>query len=775
MRLTVAVVTLLAAAAAFDVEDLPPIDTIADQINSGQVPAERVAEMARDGQVPIEYMMDVKHSLTPEAKRREAGDDEYEYYEEEPEEPELEPESEPEPEQPEVEPSRGEPATYLEPEEAPAEPRLRAGQATAGDGRLREDGTGGGGGGSSDGGVIPVPRPGDVIDDVSALRILGFYSRQESQVCTGRFQNLYNFYTADRTLGPTKVDAEVEYLRLWREFATNATNLDLSSLDRTDLVELFMVLKHGGVSMLSDQDLRELVTAMTNLETTFAGAKICDYFEKSRCNLNLYKDVRVKLASSTNRNELLHYWVTWRNQLSRNSPRLYGTYVRLLDAAAKLHNSKSNAWDLVMYPYAHGNMRDLLSQLERIWEKEISPMYWQLHTYARYRLRERYGSDAVPERGAIPAHLLGSLEADDWSPLEHLLQPVANASRLDFHRRCMDHNVEVRDLRREAGVLYTRLGLNGTLIDDAMYSKLNVAAPGSDSVLFLPRVLDRCYSTYRKQIAIAIYPTNTTLSDYIELVELSGTVHKFNERAQSMFADNFGFPYKDREGFRGYGLDLAIGGARALAAVSPRGLSSMLGFQSLSDNNGTQLNLQMAHMLKLLPRIAASMAALRWQADVMTGSVPESEYNSKWWEYKKVYQGVSPPEARDETHFDAFADGTLTLPSYHIRRLVGGLAMFSVHKYHCRMYGDVNEPLSQCAILDNLQLGVNIRNVLVKGNSKPFGDQLMQLTGQAQLSGQAMVEQLQPVTEWLVQFNNAVSSRSSSDGGAWRRPMQPFN
>ncbi|XP_037091160.1 angiotensin-converting enzyme-like [Pollicipes pollicipes] len=386
MRLTVAVVTLLAAAAAFDVEDLPPIDTIADQINSGQVPAERVAEMARDGQVPIEYMMDVKHSLTPEAKRRVA------------------------------------------------------------EAMHRHSG------------VIPVPRPGDVIDDVSALRILGFYSRQESQVCTGRFQNLYNFYTADRTLGPTKVDAEVEYLRLWREFATNATNLDLSSLDRTDLVELFMVLKHGGVSMLSDQDLRELVTAMTNLETTFAGAKICDYFEKSRCNLNLYKDVRVKLAysavsltprlvsdvrvklaSSTNRNELLHYWVTWRNQLSRNSPRLYGTYVRLLDAAAKLHNSKSNAWDLVMYPYAHGNMRDLLSQLERIWEKEISPMYWQLHTYARYRLRERYGSDAVPERGAIPAHLLGSLEADDWSPLEHLLQPVANASRLDFHRRCMDH------------------------------------------------------------------------------------------------------------------------------------------------------------------------------------------------------------------------------------------------------------------------------------------------------------------------------------------------
>ena len=34
---------------------------------------------------------------------------------------------------------------------------------------------------------------------------------------------------------------------------------------------------------------------------------------------------------------------------------------------------------------------------------------------------------------------------------------------------------------------------------------------------------------------------------------------------------------------------------------------------------------------------------------------------------RRQYQGVTPPEERTAEDFDAFADGTLTLPNYHIR------------------------------------------------------------------------------------------------------------
>ena len=50
-----------------------------------------------------------------------------------------------------------------------------------------------------------------------------------------------------------------------------------------------------------------------------------------------------------------------------------------------------------------------------------------------------------------------------------------------------------------------------------------------------------------------IYPTNTTLSDYIELIELFGTMQQYRERANALVADNLGFPYKNRLGYNAYG------------------------------------------------------------------------------------------------------------------------------------------------------------------------------------------------------------------------------
>ena len=90
----------------------------------------------------------------------------------------------------------------------------------------------------------------------------------------------------------------------------------------------------------------------------------------------------------------------------------------------------------MLYPYQHGGMGSIVSLLEQMWEQHISPLYEHLHSYARLRLRQRYGADVVPAEGPIPAHLFGSHEADDWSALEPLMRPIDNASSLDFHDQC---------------------------------------------------------------------------------------------------------------------------------------------------------------------------------------------------------------------------------------------------------------------------------------------------------------------------------------------------
>src|SRR6185436_10856135 len=54
---------------------------------------------------------------------------------------------------------------------------------------------------------------------------------------------------------------------------------------------------------------------------------------------------------------------------------------------------------------------------------QVRPLYLSLHAYVRKKLRETYGPDVVPERGPIPAHLLGNMWAQEWDAVFPLVAP----------------------------------------------------------------------------------------------------------------------------------------------------------------------------------------------------------------------------------------------------------------------------------------------------------------------------------------------------------------
>ena len=55
-------------------------------------------------------------------------------------------------------------------------------------------------------------------------------------------------------------------------------------------------------------------------------------------------------------------------------------------------------------------------------------------------------------------------------------------------------------LKTEAATLYSGVGLEEPTYIELSSSRLNVAAADTDSVLFLPRVLDGCHSSSRSAV-----------------------------------------------------------------------------------------------------------------------------------------------------------------------------------------------------------------------------------------------------------------------------------
>jgi peptidyl-dipeptidase A len=78
-----------------------------------------------------------------------------------------------------------------------------------------------------------------------------------------------------------------------------------------------------------------------------------------------------------------------------------------------------------------------VAEVERLW-RQVRPLYESLHAYTRMRLRGVYGSELVPERGLMPAHLLGNMWAQSWEGVFPLVAPPEMDPGFDLTRILVD-------------------------------------------------------------------------------------------------------------------------------------------------------------------------------------------------------------------------------------------------------------------------------------------------------------------------------------------------
>jgi peptidyl-dipeptidase A len=94
----------------------------------------------------------------------------------------------------------------------------------------------------------------------------------------------------------------------------------------------------------------------------------------------------------------------------------------------------------------------------------------------------------------------------------------------------------------------------------------------------------------------------------------------------------------------------------------------------------------------------------KWRWDVFRGKIDESNYNQKWWQLRRMYQGVEEPVKRSEKDFDPGAKYHIASYTPYVRYFFADFLQFQFHRALCHHAGYRGE-LHKCDIFKSERAG----------------------------------------------------------------------
>jgi peptidyl-dipeptidase A len=381
------------------------------------------------------------------------------------------------------------------------------------------------------------------------------------------------------------------------------------------------------------------------------------------------------------------------------------------------------------------------ADVERLWT-DVKPLYDELHCYVRARLRAKYGSTStpprgghtglVPERGPIPAHLVGNMWAQDWSSLYDLAVPFRGEPSLDAGKALVAKKVDAKGMVKMGESFFTSLGFDP--LPATFWERSQLTRPRDREVVCHASAWDVTWSDDLR-VKMCIEPTER------ELV----TIH--HELGHDFYFSQYPtLPVLFQQGAND-GFHEGIGDTIALS-VTPQYLKGRGLLGVLPTGDKTRLNQQMKMALEKVPFLPFGLLIDKWRWDVFAGKVTPDHYDAAWWELKRQYQGVAPPDARTESDFDPAAKYHVASSTPYIRYFLAFVYQFQFHRALCKAAGYTG-PLDQCSIYGNDAAGKKLRAMLSLGASKPWQDAMQVVSGERKADASAILDYFAPLRGWL--------------------------
>uniref|UniRef100_A0A8C3KJA8 Angiotensin-converting enzyme n=1 Tax=Calidris pygmaea TaxID=425635 RepID=A0A8C3KJA8_9CHAR len=514
------------------------------------------------------------------------------------------------------------------------------------------------------------------------------------------------------------------------EYGIRARQFDTSDFQDQSVTRILKKLSVIERAALPENELKEYNTLLSDMETTYSVAKVCG--ENNVC-VPLDPDLTDLMATSRDYDKLLFAWKGWRDASGKKIKNNYKRYVELSNKAAVLNGYTDNG----AYWRSLYETPTFEEDLERLY-LQLQPLYLNLHAYVRRALYKTYGAEHINLKGPIPAHLLGNMWAQSWSNVFDLVIPYPDATKVDATPAMKQQGWTPKRMFEESDRFFTSLGL--IPMPQEFWDKSMIEKPTDGREVVCHASAWDFYN--RKDFRIK-QCTVVNMDDLITVHHEMGHVQYFLQ-----YKDQ---PVSFRDGANP-GFHEAVGDVMALSVSTPKHLHSIKLLDQVTENAESDINYLMSIALDKIAFLPFGYLMDQWRWKVFDGRIKEDEYNQQWWNLRMKYQGLCPPAPRSEDDFDPGAKFHIPANVPYIRYFVSFVIQFQFHQALCKAAGHTG-PLHTCDIYQSKEAGKILGEALKLGFSKPWPEAMELITGQRNMSADALLSYFEPLMIWLVKEN----------------------
>lgn len=436
-------------------------------------------------------------------------------------------------------------------------------------------------------------------------------------------------------------------------------------------------------------------------------------------------DIDNILKTETNLDKRLKAWTTSKEVGKNLKPGLINLRQLRNKVVQSLGYNDYFTYQVSEYGMTSDEMITLCKQINR----ELWPLFRELHTYARYELAKKYGVSEVPEY--LPAHWAPNRWSQDWSSL-------VEVEGINLDSILLKKSPEW--IVKEGEAFYKSLGyapLPETfwqksslypLPANAGYKKNNHASAWHMDLKQDVRSLmsvepnTEWFETSHHELGHIYYYMNYT-NDSVPLILRGGANRAFHEAMGSMI----GMAAMQKPFLEGKGL-LAPG----------------------TKSDDTQKLLQEAlNYVVFIPFATGTMA--EFEHDLYKKNLAPADFNKRWWELAKYYQGIVPPNERGEAYCDAATkthinDDAAQYYDYALSYVL----LFQMHDHIARNI--LKQDPHATNYFGNKGIGDFLAKIMRNGASEDWRKVLKDATGE-ELSARAMVAYFEPLMKYLQEVN----------------------